>query len=288
MYFNSNCTKKITKFPGVDEMNKIKVLIADDNYDLAEALSEFLNLQTDMEVISCHQNGAQVLEAMKEHQADILLLDVIMPEMDGISVLEALKENESVYKRPKNIIMFTAFNQEKVMTKAAELGASYFIMKPFEMNKIIEIIRDVHQNFAYSPKADNANAVFGAINQMNDGFDLEAEITHVLHEVGVPAHIKGYLYLRESIDMIYHEIELLGSITKTLYPDVAKKYKTTSSRVERAIRHAIEVAWSRGNVDAISKIFGYTVNVNKSKPTNSEFIAMIADRLRLQHKNKSA
>lgn len=269
-------------------MNKIKVLIADDNYDLSNALSEFLNLQSEMEIISCHQNGAQVLEAMKEHQADILLLDVIMPEMDGISVLEALKGNESTYKRPKNIIMFTAFNQEKVMTKAAELGASYFIMKPFEMNKIIEIIRDVHQNFVYSPKSENANAVFGAINQMNDAFDLETEITHVLHEVGVPAHIKGYLYLRESIDMIYHEIELLGSITKTLYPDVAKKYKTTSSRVERAIRHAIEVAWSRGNVDAISKIFGYTVNVNKSKPTNSEFIAMIADRLRLQHKNKAS
>lgn len=271
-------------------MNKIKVLIADDNYDLADALSEFLNLQADMEVIGCHQNGAQVLEAMKEHQVDILLLDVIMPEMDGISVLEALKENESVYNRPKNIIMFTAFNQEKVMTKAAELGASYFIMKPFEMNKIIEIVRDIHQNFVYSPKSGNANAnsVFGAINQMNDSFDLEAEITHVLHEVGVPAHIKGYLYLRESIDMIYHEIELLGSITKTLYPDVAKKYKTTSSRVERAIRHAIEVAWSRGNVDAISKIFGYTVNVNKSKPTNSEFIAMIADRLRLQHKHKAS
>jgi len=269
-------------------MNKIKVLIADDNHDLAQPLSEFLNLQADMEVIGCHQNGTQVLEVMKQHQADILLLDVIMPETDGISVLEALKDNETVYKRPKNIIMFTAFNQEKVMTKAAELGASYFIMKPFEMNKIIDTIRDVHQNFSYSLKDDNPNALFGAINQMNNGFDLEAEITYVLHEVGVPAHIKGYLYLRESIDMIYHEIELLGSITKTLYPDVAKKYKTTSSRVERAIRHAIEVAWSRGNVDAISKIFGYTVNVNKSKPTNSEFIAMIADRLRLQHKNKSA
>ena len=269
-------------------MNKIKVLIADDNYDLAEPLAEFLNLQSDMEVIGCHQNGAQVLEAMKQHQVDILLLDVIMPEKDGISVLEALKEDETLYKRPKNIIMFTAFNQEKVMTRAAELGASYFVMKPFEMNKIIETIRDVHQNYAYATKGGQTNAVFGAINQMNEAFDLEAEITYVLHEVGVPAHIKGYLYLRESIDMIYHEIELLGSITKTLYPDVAKKYKTTSSRVERAIRHAIEVAWSRGNVDAISKIFGYTVNVNKSKPTNSEFIAMIADRLRLQHKNKTA
>ena len=269
-------------------MNKIKVLIADDNFDLAQPLSEFLNLQADMEVISCHKNGTELLAAMKQHQADILLLDVIMPETDGISVLESLKENPNMYHRPKNIIMFTAFNQEKVMTRAAELGASYFIMKPFELNKIVDIIKDVNQNYSYSAKSEGTSSVFTAINQMNEGFDLEAEITHVLHEVGVPAHIKGYLYLRESIDMIYHEIELLGSITKTLYPDVAKKYKTTSSRVERAIRHAIEVAWSRGNVDAISKIFGYTVNVNKSKPTNSEFIAMIADRLRLQHKNKSA
>jgi len=269
-------------------MNKIKVLIADDNYDLAGPLSEFLNLQSDMEVISCHKNGVEVLETMKHHQADVLLLDVIMPEADGISVLETLKENSSLYKRPKNIIMFTAFNQEKVMTKAAELGASYFIMKPFELNKIIDTIRDVHQNYSSAIKLPSVNPVFGAVNQMNDGFDLEAEITFVLHEIGVPAHIKGYLYLRESIDMIYHEIELLGSITKTLYPDVAKKYKTTSSRVERAIRHAIEVAWTRGNHDATARIFGFTVNKEKAKPTNSEFIAMIADRLRLQHKNKTA
>jgi len=269
-------------------MNKIKVIIADDNYDLAGPLSEFLNLQADMEVISCHKNGMEALEAMKHQQADILLLDVIMPEADGITVLESLRDEETVYNRPKNIIMFTAFNQEKVMTKAAELGASYFIMKPFEMKKIIETMRDVHQNYSYSLTKDKPNSLFGAVNQLSDGFDLEAEITHVLHEIGVPAHIKGYLYLRESIDMIYHEIELLGSITKTLYPDVAKKYKTTSSRVERAIRHAIEVAWSRGNHDATSRIFGFTVNKDKAKPTNSEFIAMIADRLRLQHKNKSA
>jgi len=269
-------------------MNKIKVLIADDNYDLAGPMSEFINLQTDMEVIGCHRNGAEVLDAMKHQQADILLLDVIMPDTDGINVLETLKANEALYKRPKNIIMFTAFNQERVMTKAVELGASYFIMKPFELNKITDTIRDVHQNYSYTLKAESSNPVFGAINQITDGFDLEAEITHVLHEIGVPAHIKGYLYLRESIDMIYHEIELLGSITKTLYPDVAKKYKTTSSRVERAIRHAIEVAWGRGNHEAATKIFGYTVNKEKAKPTNSEFIAMIADRLRLQHKNKSA
>jgi len=269
-------------------MSKIKVLIADDNYGLTEPLSEFLSLQHDMEVVGCYKNGAEVLEALKVQQADVLLLDVIMPELDGISVLEILQNNEAIYNCPKNIVMFTAFNQESVMTKAAELGASYFVMKPFEMNKITNIIRDVNENFSGSMKGSTIGTLFSDINKMTNDFDLEAEITHVLHEVGVPAHIKGYLYLREAIDMIYHEIELLGSITKTLYPDVAKKYKTTSSRVERAIRHAIEVAWSRGNHDAITKIFGFTVNVNKSKPTNSEFIAMIADRLRLQHKNKAS
>jgi len=269
-------------------MSKIKVLIADDNYDLAGPLSEFLNLQADMEVVGCHKNGVEVLKAMKMHEVDVLLLDVIMPEADGISVLETLKNEPASYKRPKNIIMFTAFNQEKVMSKAAELGASYFIMKPFEMNKIIGTIREVHENYSYNLKGDKPNTSFTNSAQAVENFDLEAEITYVLHEIGVPAHIKGYLYLRESIDMIYHEIELLGSITKTLYPDVAKKYKTTSSRVERAIRHAIEVAWTRGNHEATTRIFGYTVNKEKAKPTNSEFIAMIADRLRLQHKNKTA
>jgi len=269
-------------------MSKIKVLIADDNYGLTEPLSEFLSLQQDMEVVGCCQNGAEVLEVLKAQQIDVLLLDVIMPEMDGISVLEVLSKNDALYHRPTNIVMFTAFNQESVMTKAADLGASYFMMKPFEMNKIVNVVRDVNENFTSMVRESTVGSLFSDINKMTNEFDLEAEITHVLHEVGVPAHIKGYLYLREAIDMIYHEIELLGSITKTLYPDVAKKYKTTSSRVERAIRHAIEVAWSRGNHDAITKIFGFTVNVNKSKPTNSEFIAMIADRLRLQHKNKAS
>ena len=270
-------------------MSKIKVLIADDNYDLANPLSEFISLQEDMEVVGCCPNGVEVLEAMKTMHADVLLLDVIMPELDGISVLEELKNNTSNYNRPKNIIMFTAFNQEKVMTRAAEMGASYFIMKPFELNKIIEVIRDVNENFSYSDKPSGLNSqIFGAQSNVGNSFDLESEITHVLHEIGVPAHIKGYQYLRVSIDMVYNDIELLGSITKTLYPDVAKKYKTTASRVERAIRHAIEVAWNRGNHEAISNIFGYTVSVAKSKPTNSEFIAMIADRLRLQNKNRAS
>jgi len=264
-------------------MDKIKVLLADDNQELATLLSEFVSLQEDMEVVATCSTGTEVLDVLKEQKVDMLLLDVIMPELDGVSVLEELGDS-SVYNRPKNVVMFTAFNQEKVMTRAAELGASYFLMKPFELNRIMKVIRDVHNNSTTETAVETR--LTGSM--MNPSFDLESEITNVLHEIGVPAHIKGYLYLRESISMVYNDIELLGAVTKTLYPEVAITYKTTASRVERAIRHAIEVAWSRGNIEAISNIFGYTVSVAKSKPTNSEFIAMIADKLRLQHKNKVA
>ena len=268
-------------------MNKLKVLLADDNKELITVLSEYISLQEDMEVVEVAGNGNEVLSVLRQRDIDILLLDVVMPDLDGISVLEELKENPTLYKRPRHIIMFTAFNQEKIMMRAAELGASYFIMKPFEINKIVKIIRDINVRFDTTEVSKPVNHLYGNRPAVKE-FDLESEITNILHEMGVPAHIKGYLYLRESINMVYNDIELLGSITKVLYPDVAKKYKTTASRVERAIRHAIEVAWNRGNIEAISNIFGYTVSVSKSKPTNSEFIAMIADKLRLEHKNKVA
>ena len=268
-------------------MSKLKVLLADDNKELITVLSEYISLQDDMEVVEVAGNGNDVLATLRQREIDILLLDVVMPDLDGVSVLEELKENPSLYRRPRHIIMFTAFNQEKIMMRAAELGASYFIMKPFEINKIVKIIRDINTRFdAVEVESTTSSSLFSTNRAKPREFDLESEITNILHEMGVPAHIKGYLYLRESINMVYNDIELLGSITKVLYPDVAKKYKTTASRVERAIRHAIEVAWNRGNIEAISNIFGYTVSVSKSKPTNSEFIAMIADKLRLEHKGK--
>ena len=269
-------------------MSKLKVLLADDNKELITVLSEYISLQEDMEVVEVAGNGNEVLSVLRQRDIDILLLDVVMPDLDGVSVLEELKDNPTLYKRPRHIIMFTAFNQEKIMMRAAELGASYFIMKPFEINKIVKIIRDINVRFDTTEVSKQINNLYTNKRPVVKEFDLESEITNILHEMGVPAHIKGYLYLRESINMVYNDIELLGSITKVLYPDVAKKYKTTASRVERAIRHAIEVAWNRGNIEAISNIFGYTVSVSKSKPTNSEFIAMIADKLRLEHKNKAA
>ena len=184
--------------------------------------------------------------------------------------------------------MLTAFGQEEITKRAVELGASYYILKPFEMDVLANRIRQLVSN--KSDIASFTSSPMGFVTSRSHSLakntprNIDARITGIIHEIGVPAHIKGYLYLREAITMVYNNLELLGSITKILYPDIAKKYNTTSSRVERAIRHAIEVAWSRGNMDSINKMFGYTINSHKAKPTNSEFIAMVADKLRLEYK----
>ena len=261
-------------------MKKIKVCIVDDNRELVALLEEYISEQPDMDVIGVAHNGQDCLSMLEQVSPDVLVLDIIMPHLDGLAVLERIKEFQKGTSIP-NVIMLTAFGQEDVTKKAVELGASYFILKPFDMDNLVVHIRQsgekgagIARSNTYSPRQPvEAKPV-----------NLEASITSIIHEIGVPAHIKGYLYLREAISMVYNDIELLGSITKVLYPDIAKKYNTTASRVERAIRHAIEVAWSRGNIDSISSLFGYTVSMTKAKPTNSEFIAMVADKLRLEHK----
>lgn len=254
-----------------------KILIADDNKELLSMIEEFLKVQPNMEVASTFTSGKMVLNYLENNKVDLLLLDIFMPEIDGVTVLQTIKENPSKYNKPGKVIMFTAFNNENLMSKASDFGADYFIIKPVELNTILNVINDV-----LKPSSSKKGDVVSFNNA--EATDLDTEITSILHEIGVPAHIKGYLYLRESISMVYNNIEILGSITKVLYPVIAKKFKTTSSRAERAIRHAIEVAWNRGNAEAISAIFSYTISYNKSKPTNSEFIAMLADRLRLAHK----
>ncbi|OEH94500.1 sporulation transcription factor Spo0A [Bacillus solimangrovi] len=259
-------------------MKKIKVCLVDDNRELIGLLDDFIAKQDDMEVIGVAHNGQQCLDMLSEKSPDVLVLDIIMPHLDGLAVLEKMRD----LNKPQlpNVIMLTAFGQEDVTTKAVELGASYFILKPFDTDNLIHHIRQVSgksSTFAQRPSIRTSST------PVNRERNLDANITSIIHEIGVPAHIKGYLYLREAISMVYKDIELLGSITKVLYPDIAKKYNTTASRVERAIRHAIEVAWSRGNIDSISNLFGYTVSVTKAKPTNSEFIAMVADKLGLEH-----
>lgn len=263
-------------------MKKIKVCVVDDNRELVALLEEYMSSQEDMEVVGVAHNGQDCLNIIEDTEIDVLVLDIIMPHLDGLAVLEKMKE---LNKPLPNVIMLTAFGQEDVTKKAVDLGASYFILKPFDMDYLASHIRQVSGKTSPVMRKPMSSSVLRSSQQSEaKPKNLDASITSIIHEIGVPAHIKGYLYLREAISMVYNDIELLGSITKVLYPDIAKKYNTTASRVERAIRHAIEVAWSRGNIDSISSLFGYTVSMSKAKPTNSEFIAMVADKLRLEHK----
>ncbi|GBF72672.1 sporulation transcription factor Spo0A [Paenibacillus sp. 598K] len=267
-------------------MQKVEVLLADDNREFTNLLSEYISEQNDMVVTGIAYNGEEVLRHLEEmnNVPDVLILDIIMPHLDGLGVLERLREM-NLQSMPK-IIMLTAFGQENITQKAVQLGASYYILKPFDMEILANRIRQLvgHTSVTSSSSFTTSSMPKSNVVPLAKGKNLDANITSIIHEIGVPAHIKGYQYLREAITMVYNNIEILGAITKTLYPAIAEKFKTTPSRVERAIRHAIEVAWTRGNIDSISHLFGYTINISKSKPTNSEFIAMVADKLRIEHK----
>lgn len=255
-------------------VEKIKVMIVDDNRDLVNTIADYFKEHPSIEVIHTAFNGKQCLELLEKQVPDVLLLDIIMPHLDGIAVMDYLHK-EQLYPQMK-VIMLTAFGQEEVMKQAVDLGTAYFMLKPFEFDRLVQQILQVVGNGQSTTDVTPKRPVF-----KTKGIDFT--ITNVIKEIGVPAHIKGYSYLREAIQMVYHDIELLGSVTKVLYPEIAVKFDTTPSRVERAIRHAIEVAWNRGNYETISQTFGYTVHHLKSKPTNSEFIAMIADKIRLEN-----
>ncbi|KPV43268.1 sporulation transcription factor Spo0A [Alicyclobacillus ferrooxydans] len=269
-------------------MQQLKVLIADDNREFADVLYEFLSSQPDMEVCGVAYNGNDAVELVKSKRPDVVILDIIMPVLDGLGALERMTE---IPEPMPKVIMLTAFGQEIVTRRAMELGVSYFILKPFDLPVLVERVRQVmNDEPVVAPVAAALAYAQGPISTTNSTYkklskhDVDAAITQVIHEIGVPAHIKGYHYLREAIGIVFNDVEILGSITKTLYPRIAERFKTTPSRVERAIRHSIEVAWGRGNMDAIRNVFGYTVSASKTKPTNSEFIAMIADKLRMEHK----
>lgn len=254
---------------------KIKLLIVDDNKDFCELLEEYFNSQSDFEVVGVVYNGKDALELLTEQQPDVVLLDIIMPYLDGIGVLEKLNSmNISIKSR---IIMLTAFGQDSITQRAMELGAAYYMMKPLEMDILADRIRQMTDGPAPVPRP---SVSFGRPSKPKS---LEMEVTNIIHEIGIPAHIRGYLYLRDAILLVVENINLLNAVTKELYPAIASKYNTTSSRVERAIRHAIELAWDRGNVNYLNEVFGHTVRIDKGKPTNSEFIAIIADKLRIEY-----
>lgn len=247
----------------------VRIMIADDNREFGELLKEFINQYEDLQLIGIAFNGMEALQMIRESTPDIILLDIIMPHLDGIGVLEKLAEDNTITK--PRIIMLTAFGQESVTQKAAELGADYYILKPFDFNFLITRIRQLSEGI------NTGNYVAQAKPQ-----NLNISVTNMIHEMGVPAHLKGYHYLRDAILMVIKDINLLGAVTKELYPRIGVKFQTTPSRVERAIRHAIELAWDRGNVEMMTNFFGYTINLERGKPTNSEFIAMVADKLRIE------
>ncbi|MCX7884407.1 MAG: sporulation transcription factor Spo0A [Caloramator sp.] len=264
------------------ENKRIKIVIADDNKEFANILCDYLKGQSDFDVVGIAKDGIEAVKLVSTYEPDVLVLDIIMPHLDGLGVLEKINSMANI-SLPK-VIVLSAVGQDKITQRAINLGAEYYVVKPFDMEIFTNRIRQMFLGNIVTNEIRRNSLISSETTSLKNPNTLEAEITNIIHEIGVPAHIKGYLYLREAIQMVVNDVELLSAVTKELYPSIAKKYNTTASRVERAIRHAIEVAWSRGQVDTINKIFGYTIHNDKGKPTNSEFIAMVADKLRLKAK----
>ena len=247
-------------------MSTLKILLADADEDSRIALEQDLEQERSLEVVGSTGDGMDAIKLIEKTDLDIIIMDLVLAGVDGLEVLEQMSQMER--KRPM-VIVYSAYIRGSVTLQAAEFGADYFIMKPCSSQLVAERIRQLYQVSPVAP-ANNEH--------------LETLVTSVIHEIGVPAHIKGYQYLREAIIIAVEDMEVINAVTKVLYPEVARRFDTTASRVERAIRHAIEVAWDRGDIETLKKYFGYTVSNAKGKPTNSEFIAMIADRLQLQRK----
>lgn len=257
---------------------KMSVLIADDNRELCDELSDYIRTCPDMCVAGVANDGEEAYGLICSSRPDVVILDVIMPKRDGISLMKRLADTKMA-KRPV-IIAHSVTGNEKVMEACYKAGATYYLLKPQSNEAIAETIRAIVPSDTNKSVITAAPAAAPAQKEV----DLETLVTEFMHELGLPAHIKGYQYIRTAIMMVVDNMEMLNYITKQLYPDIAKKYGSTASRVERAIRHSIEVAWTRGRPETMNEIFGYTIDTGKGKPTNSEFIAMVADRIRLQIK----
>lgn len=263
-------------------MGKITCAIADDNIRMLQLLNDVVATEPSIENVGNAKDGEELFALIKSKSPDVVLLDLIMPKIDGLTVMEKVNENKNIQKKPTFIII-SAIGNERIAEDAFNLGADYYIMKPFDNNALLNRIRNIKNSMSRNGTVFK-NVKQTVVEQSADRENnLENDITGIIHEIGIPAHIKGYQYLREAIFMVVRDMDMLNCITKVLYPTIAKKFQTTSSRVERAIRHAIEVAWSRGKIEVIDELFGYTVNNRKGKPTNSEFIALISDKIRLEY-----
>lgn len=257
----------------------IKVLLADEEKEFNEILSGYLRKESDMSIVGMTDDGKEALNLVEKQKPDVVVLGSIMPRLDGLGVLERINRMD---KKPK-VIMLTSIRSAYYVQRAFDNQATDVLLKPFDVQALVGRIRSASEHELPSEITAAAGQL---ITQAPQERDYELEVTEVLHQMGIPAHVKGYQYLRDAILYIMDDINLLGAVTKELYPLVAEKYNTSASRVERAIRHAIELAWNRGNVDMMIQYFGYTINTEKGKPTNSEFIAMVADKIRLSMKKK--
>ena len=250
-------------------MQKTRLFVVDDNMNMVNMIREYFSKHPDISVTLEAYDGKDAVRMVdkKQDEYDIILLDLVMPTKDGICVLEQLNKKQI----DKKVIIITSYNTQDMIRKVSELGANYFMLKPFELDDLEKRIVQVATGVKYGGET---------IDLYHN--NLQVSITKTLHELGVPSHIKGYQYIREGITIVYERPEIVGGITKELYPEIAKKYDTTVSRVERAIRHAIEISWNRGNWQLMEDIFGHSVDIDKAKPTNSEIIVTVADKLRVE------
>ncbi len=250
-------------------MENIRVLMIDDNVNLIEAVKEYFKNKPKIDIVLAANDGKSGMELIrsKKDEYDVIVLDLIMPEKDGLYVLECMRQEQI----NKKVIVATSYNSMEVIREVSEYGVNYYILKPFDLidleKRILDVVNKEYDNKVIDMEYSN----------------IQCSISKILHELGIPSHIKGYQYIREGINILYDRPETVGGITKELYPELASKFDTTVSRVERAIRHAIEVSWNRGSWDLMEEIFGHSVDVDKAKPTNSEFIVTIADKLRLDY-----
>ncbi|MCC3143780.1 sporulation transcription factor Spo0A [Halanaerobium sp. Z-7514] len=260
-------------------MGTIDVFIVDDNKEFCQLLAEFLEMNEDFNVAGIAHNGEEALDLLAEKESpDVLIIDLIMPHLDGMGVLEELNSEDRV--REMKIIALTAFGHDQMMKKVIQLGVDYYIMKPFDLDKLAMRIRQLMEPEIESQKSVKYQ---GKKEKVMAKEDIRALITSILHEMAIPAHIKGYHYIRYAVELVIEDMDILGAVTKKLYPMVAEEFDSTSSRVERSIRHAIEVVWDRGNQEALAKYFANNMQEENNKPTNSQFVARIADKIKIEN-----
>lgn len=264
-------------------MSEIKIVIADNNRELCATLADLIELQEDMELIGTAFDGIEALQIVEDTKPNVLILDITMPYLDGIGVLEKLAE----FEQPPIVIILTAFEQEAMIQRLITMGASYYMVKPFDASTLIERIRQFAKKHQLSPlktiKTSEEPGIYASNRREKTNSQLELEVSKLFHEMGIPAHFRGYAYLRDAIIMAAREVEVLGNITKNLYPRIAEKYRSSASGVESAIRHTIEIGWERGNSEFIRDFFGAENGKNRF-PTTASFIAKVADKLRLESK----